>query len=166
MKKIFLFLILSGISGELWAQTDSVEAPYKKFKSFPPVKLLLPDSVSMFTKDDLPRKKAVMLMLFNPTCEHCRHETEDIIKHIDQFENVQIVMATSMPFDSMRVFRERYELARYKNIVVSQDTHFFLLTYFMINRLPFLAFYNRKKELISVNDGPMSIEKMLEELKK
>ena len=49
-------------------------------------------------------------MMFNPQCEHCQHETEELIKNIDKFKNIQIVMATSMPFDSMLVFRERYQL--------------------------------------------------------
>jgi thioredoxin-related protein len=126
----------------------------------------MPDSASYFTKDDLPKKSAVMLMLFNPQCDHCQHETEEIIKHIDQFKGIQIVMTTSMLFDSMMTFREKYKLADFKNIVVAQDTHFFLPSYFMIRNLPFLAFYNKKKELISVFEGSMPIEKALEELKK
>ena len=163
MKKSIILSLCIVFCATVYSQRDSLP-PYKKFNSFPPVKLLLPDS-SYFTKDDLP-KKPVMLMLFNPTCEHCRHETEEIIKNIDKFEDIEIVMATSMPFDSMIVFRERYQLARYKNIVVSQDPHFFLITYFDINRLPFLAFFNKKKGLISVFDGSMPIEDALKELNK
>ncbi len=64
----------------------------------------MPDSTSYFTKEDLPKKSAVMLMLFNPQCDHCQHETEEIIKNIDRFKNIQIVMTTSMPFDAMKEF--------------------------------------------------------------
>jgi hypothetical protein len=70
-------------------------------------------------------------------------------------------MVTSMPFDSMRVFREKYKLAAFDNIVVAQDPNYFLITYYMLHNLPFLAFYNRKKELISVFEGSLGIEEVL-----
>jgi thiol-disulfide isomerase/thioredoxin len=166
MKKYLLLLSVIFITITLFAQNDSLEAPYKRFPIFPPVKLLLPDSLSFFTKSDLDKKKAVMLMLFNPQCEHCKHETEELIKNIDKFKNIQVVMATSMAFDSMLTFRERYQLSQYKNILVAQDTHFFLFSFFQNHNLPFLAFYNRKKELISVFEGGLPIERVLKEFEK
>ncbi len=166
MKKYVLLFSLLALAKTGFTQVDSTTAPYLRFPNFPPVKLLKPDSTSYFTKDELPKKLAVMLVLFNPQCDHCQHETEEIIKNIDRFKNIQIVMATSMPFISMKEFMEKYKLAAYKNITVAQDTHYFLPSYYMIKNLPFLAFYNKKKELISVFEGSMPIEKALEELKK
>ena len=66
-----------------------------------------------------------------------------------------------MPLDSMLAFREKYKLANFKNITITQDNKAMMPTYFMINNLPFLAFYNRKKELIGTHEGSMSIEKLL-----
>jgi len=163
MKTTFLFLLMIiGIKG---ITQQNAELTYKKFKTIPPINIRLADS-SIYTKDDLPKKKSVMIMLFNPICEHCKHETVDILRNIDKFEDVQIVMATSMPFDSMKVFRERFHLDQYPNITVGQDEHFFLITYFQLHNLPFLAFYNKKKEFISVFEGSMPIEQVLEEIKK
>ena len=105
-------------------------------------------------------------MLFNPQCSHCQHETEELIKNIDKFKNIQIVMTTSMLFDSMMTFREKYKLADYKNIVVAQDIHYSLISFFMIHSLPFLAFYDKKKELISVFEGGLQMEKILKEFDK
>lgn len=102
-----------------------------------------------------------MLMLFNPQCEHCRQATEDLLKNIDKFKDIQIIMSTSMLFDSMMTFREKYQLAQFENIVVAQDPNFFLPTYFMINSLPFLAFYDKKKELIEVFEGSLPVKKIL-----
>lgn len=160
MKKFLLSIFSIVYLSTVFAQNDSIPAPYKRFNTFPPVTLLLPDS-SQFTKKDLPPKKAVLLMLFNPGCSHCQHETEEIIKHIDELKNVQIVMATPMIFDTMTAFRERYHLANYKNIIVGQDNKFMLPTFFMINQLPFLAFYNRKHELIDTFEGSLPIEKVI-----
>lgn len=166
MKK--LYLLLSGLLfvTALYAQNDSIQAPYKRFPFFPPVKLLLPDSVTYFTKSDLPKKKSVMLMLFSPQCEHCQHETGELIKNIDKFKDILVVMTTSMPFDSMLHFREKYKLASFKNIIVAQDVNYFLFSYYQSHFLPFFAFYNKKKELISVFEGGMPMDKILKEFDK
>jgi len=162
MKKYLLLAGLLIMAQFGFSQTDSTNlAPYQKFPTYPPVKLLMVDSVSFYTKADLPKKSAVMLMLFNPQCEHCQHETEQIVAHIDEFKKVQIVMTTFMPFDSMMAFRAKYGLEKYKNIIVAQDTHYFLPSYYKISSLPFLAFYNKDKELISVHEGSMPIEAVI-----
>ncbi|HEV7782894.1 MAG TPA: thioredoxin [Chitinophagaceae bacterium] len=162
MKKLFLPILSLLLVTTVFSQNDSLQPPYKRFPSFPPVKLLLPDSVHYFSRQDLDKKKAVMLMIFNPQCDHCKHETEELVKNIDEFKDIQVVMTTSMPFDSMLSFRERYKLAEYKNIVVAQDINYFLPSYYMLHNLPFLAFYNKKKELISVFEGSLPIKAILE----
>ena len=166
MKKLLFLFSLLAFTQTGFTQADSTKAPYLRFPAFPPVKLLLPDSISYFTKDDLQKKSAVMLMLFNPQCEHCQHETEEMIKSIDKFKGIQILMATFAPFDSMMVFCEKYKLAKFNNITVAQDTHFFLPAFYMINSLPFLAFYNKKKELISVFEGSLPMDRILKEFDK
>lgn len=166
MKRLIFSLFLLAFVHSAFAQSDSTKAPYLRFPTYPPVKLLMIDSSSYFTKESLSKKTPTMLMLFNPECEHCQHETAEVVKNIDKFKGVQIVMTTYMPFASMLAFREKYKLGDYKNITVAQDTHFFLPSFYMISNLPFLAFYNKKKELISIFEGTLSIEKVLEELKK
>ena len=161
MKKSVLFLISFVFTATANAQNDSLQAPYKRFPSFPPAKLLLPDGLSHFTKADLPKKKPIMLMVFSPSCEHCQHETEELINNIDKFKDIQIVMTTSMPFDSMLAYREKYRLERFKNIIVAQDTDYFLFTFYQVHNLPFLAFYDKKKELISVFEGGLPMDKIL-----
>ena len=144
MKKIVTLLSLLIITVSGLTQTDSIQPPYKKFPFFPPVKLLLPDSATSFTKDDLPKKRPVMLMVFSPACEHCQHEAEELVKNMDKFSKITIVMATMLPFDSMMHFRTKYGLAQYENIIMGQDTHFFLPPYYDIHNLPFLALYDKK----------------------
>lgn len=107
-----------------------------------------------------------MIMLFSPDCDHCQHETEQIIQHKDELEKVQIVMATVAPFDKMLGFYNKYDLKRFDNIVMGKDVGYLLPSFYNIRNFPFLAFYNKKKELISVFEGSMPIQKIVEELKK
>lgn len=145
----------------VFAQSDTIKPPYEKFPSYPPVKLLLPDSVSLYSKSDLPKKMPVMVMVFNPQCEHCQQATEKMVAQIDKFKDIQIVMATAAPFEDMLAFRKKYQLPQYKNIVVSQDPGFFLNSFYMLETLPFYAFYNKNKELISAGESSITIEKIL-----
>lgn len=160
-KYVFNLLIAALVFSNLYSQDSLPAAPYKRFPTYPPIRLLKLDSTSYFSKEDVPKKTPVMLMLFNPQCEHCQHETEQILQHIDQFKKISIVMATSMSFDSMKAFAKKYELEKYPNIIVGQDIHYFLPTFFRIRSLPFLAFYNKKKELISVFEGAMPIPQLM-----
>jgi hypothetical protein len=167
MKKFALLAFAIAISFFSRAQTDSLAlAPYKRFPTVPPFKLLLTDSSSYFTKADLPKKKAVMLMLFSPDCDHCKHETEEIIKNIGAFKKVQIVMSTTLPFEKMIDYHNHYDLKRFDNIIVGKDISYFLPVFYDIHNLPFLAFYNKNKELISVFSGALPIAKVIDELGK
>jgi len=163
-----LVCVLTGLffALQVFSQSVSQDPPYKRFPTFPPVKLLLTDSVTLFTKEDIKKKTPVMIMLFNPDCDHCREETEELIENIDRFKKVQIIMTTFMPFEKMISFYTEYDLDKYDNIIVGQDYQFFLSTFYMISHLPFHAFYDKKKELISVFEGAMSTEKILAELEK
>ena len=71
-----------------------------------------------------------------------------------------------MPFDSRLSFYHRFELDKYKNIVAGKDNGYFLITFYQLNNMPFLAFYNKKQEFISVFEGSMPIPKILEEFAK
>jgi hypothetical protein len=71
-------------------------------------------------------------MLFSPDCDHCKHETEELIKNIDKFKKIQIVMATPMPFDKMKEFYAHYDLQRFKNITMGRDISFILPPFFNV----------------------------------
>jgi thiol-disulfide isomerase/thioredoxin len=161
MKKIIASLVFASLTVTAFCQTDTIQHPYLKFPTYPPVQLLLPDSVSLYNKTDLPKKMPVMVMVFNPECGHCQIATETIVQNIDKFKNIQIVMATSAPFSQMLTFREKYKLDQYENIVVTHDANFFLTSFYMLHNLPFFAFYNKKKELISAGESSMTVEKIL-----
>jgi thiol-disulfide isomerase/thioredoxin len=161
MKPMIITAFMLIMASSLFAQTDSLPT-YKRFPTVPPMKLLLTDSTTWFTKSDLPKKKPVMVMLFSPDCDHCKHETEEIIKNIDRFRNIQIVMSTTMPFEKMKEFYGHYDLGRFKNITVGRDTGFILPVFFNIRNLPFLAFYDKKGDLIGIAEGSLPVEKVLE----
>ncbi len=165
MKKNLSPLTLLLLFTTIHAQ-DSILAPYQKFPTYPPAKLLLPDSTSFYTKDKLPKKTSVLLVLFDPHCEHCQQEADILSQNIEKFKEAHIVMASLAPIYQIKEFKEKYKLGGHKNIVFAQDTQYFLPTFYKLHNFPFHAFYDKKGRLISVFQGSMTLEKILTELKK
>jgi thioredoxin-related protein len=101
-------------------------------------------------------------MVFSPDCDHCKHETEELIKNIEKFKKIQILMVTWQPFEEMKKFYEEYQLSRFSNIIVTKDQSFFLPPFFDIHNLPFLVFYDKHGKLISVFEGNLPMDKVAE----
>jgi thioredoxin-related protein len=151
----------------LVAQSQSpAEAPYKQFPTVPPFKLLLTDSLTQYGKEDLPKRKATLIMLFSPECDHCRHQTDSILANIKSFKNIQIVMASVLPFDYIRRFYAEYKLDQYPNIVVGRDSQFLLPGFFQSHSLPVLGLYDKKKNLIEVMEGTIPVATLLSKFSK
>ena len=162
MQKFFAGILLLIISLTVSAQQDSIHLPpYKRFPTVPPFRLLQADSASFFTKADLKKNRAVLFIIFSPECDHCRHETEEIIKHIDDFKKIEIVMATTWPLGMMKDFCIQYDLKRFDNITAGQDFNNMLPSFYSIRNMPFLAFYDKKGKLIDTFEGSLTVEKIL-----
>ena len=165
MKKWLLSLLIIIASTTLHAQmADTTLAPYLRYPTLPPLQLMLGDSTK-YTKEDLPRKKPVLLMLFSPDCSHCQHTAEELLQYKKEIKDIHIVMATLQSIPQMNAFVEKYKLKELPNVVVGRDTYFLMPSYYNIKNLPYLAFYNKKGELIKGFEGSMSVEKILKEFK-
>src|SRR5438128_12648826 len=105
--KFFLSLFLLAVSATAFSQKDTALAPYQRFPTLPPLQLLLADSITKYTTADLPKKKPVLIMLFSPDCEHCQHETEQLIAHKEDFKNIHILMVTTLPVYRMKALADK-----------------------------------------------------------
>jgi hypothetical protein len=159
MKNLFLILLLS-TGTAAFGQTE--QPTFKRFPTVPDFRILLPDSTTWFAKKDLPRKKATLIMVFSPDCDHCKHETEQIIAHIEEFKQIGIVMATTLPFGRMKEFYEHYDLQRFRNIKVGRDVNYLLPVFYNMRNMPFLAFYDKKGNLIDVAEGSLPVKEVLQ----
>ena len=164
MKTRFLFLLFCVASIAAYSQTQP-DPPYKRFPTVPPLKLLLSDSTTIFTDKDVKKNRPLFLILFSPDCEHCQKETEELISKIDSFKNIHSVMAKFMPVDKIKPFVKNYKLDQYPNITVGYDMQHVLATYYRIAFTPFLAFYDKKGNLIDGFQGALPLHKVLEYFK-
>jgi len=135
--------------------------PFRRFPVVPEFRLLKTDSVTLLTKGKLKKNKPVLIMFFNPECDHCKHVTEEIIQHIDEFKKVQIVMAAWGPYGPMKNFYSTYKLGQFKNISVGQDFQNMLQSFYRIHNFPYLAMYDKHGNLLSTFEGTMKIEDLI-----
>ncbi len=172
MKKIIFFLFFSFAltvlsfaqnvtkSDSLLSKADTL-APYLKVPFIPPFNIIRLDS-SHFTKDDLPKKKNVVVVCFSPTCSHCRNQMETILADLDKFETTEFVWVTGAQLDVLKEFVSAYALDKYPNIHVGKEDKRFLPEFYKITHVPFIALYDKKGKLVQGFDKNLTAQAILD----
>ena len=166
MKKGLLIIFLLAIIPEAKAfiKTDSIPQHLLNLP-LPDFKILLVDGKKNFYTENLSPDKKTMIMYFSPECDHCRYQTKELLKHIDQFSEVQIVMSTVLPFETMKQFYDDLKIGQYKNIIMGRDVLFFFPKYFRNQYLPGIAVYDKNKTLLNFYDGGAKTEELIQLVK-
>jgi thioredoxin-related protein len=165
VKKILSILLFIAFSCTAFSQVDTAQPPFKRFPTHPPLQMLLSDSVTKYTKNDLPKKTPVLFMLFSPDCSHCQHTAEEMIKYKDDIKDFQIVMTSLHPLWQMNAFIEKYRLKDLENVVIGKGLFNIMPSFYNIKNMPFQAFYNKKGNLITTFEGSMPLLKIIEVFK-
>ncbi|HMH21383.1 MAG TPA: thioredoxin-like domain-containing protein [Puia sp.] len=158
MKQIIYLVIFGGLSACALKTEEKGDLP-----SF---NLLLVDSTTVLNTSTIPDGKTISLLFFSPDCEHCQEETESIIKNMNSLKNVQFYFVTIDPFDRLKIFNQYYQLSQYTNIILGRDYTFSFPKYFDIKTTPFLAIYNKHKQLKVVLKGAFKVGRIIEEINK
>lgn len=164
MKKIFFLPVLIFICATAFSQEDSTAPVYQRFPTIPQFTVFKAPDSTAFTRDNLKKNKPVVFMIFSPDCEHCQHETENLLANIDKFKNAQIVMITYLPYDEMMVFYKKYKIADYPQITMARDTKFFFPVFFKIRNLPSIFVYDKKENFKKNFEGSVKIDLIADEL--
>ncbi len=164
MKNIFTFLALVLFCIKGFGQADTDTAVYLRFPTIPQFTVYKAPDSTAFSRDDLKKKKPVIFMIFSPDCEHCQHETEELLANIKKFKNTQIVMVTYLPYDEMIAFYKNYKIANYPQITMARDTKFFFPVYFKVRNLPSIFLYDKKGDFKKAFEGSVKIDSIASEL--
>ena len=145
MKNLVLFAICVFYYGGLSAQIQpAIEPAYKRIPTIPPFNISLAQDSSIFTKENLRKKKAVIIIVFSPDCDHCIHATKDLISNIKSFKNTEIILASSLSYESVQKFYKDLNLKEYPNIHVGYDSKRFLSSFYQIRSFPSIFLYDKK----------------------
>ena len=166
MQKFLLFLSLLAItSSNSFAQEKTAETPvYLRFPTIPQFQLAKAGDSSVYTRDDLKKRVNTLFFLFSPECNHCQHETEEIIKNIKKFKDAQIVMITYFPWEEMMSFYNHYKIANYPQITMARDNNYYFPTFFNMKTFPSTYLYDKKGDFKKSFEGAVNIQDIINEL--
>lgn len=160
--KFMLTFIAQLILLQGYAQKDSLPAPFLQFPFIPQFTIMKAGDSSAFTREDLLRKREVLIIIFSPECDHCLQQVKDIIANIDKFKNFQIVMTTWLPHQQMDKFYNDNGIAKFPNIIMGRDTKFFFPVHYSLKILPGIYVYDKKHRLKKYFEKNATVEELLQ----
>src|SRR5947209_1436789 len=112
--------------------------------TIPPFQIMLSNG-TYFSGKALPKGKPVILIYFQPDCDHCEKLMDALFKKIKEFRNTDIVMVTFKPVDELPGFEQHYQTYKYPNIKVgTEGTTYYLRYYYKLETTPFTALFDKK----------------------
>jgi len=116
-------------------------------QSLPPFKMYRGDK-TIFSAAELPKTKPLILIYFDPECEHCQKLMKELFQKIDAFKKAEIIMVTFKSVEEVAAFEKLHNTQKYPNIVVgTEGVGFYLRNYYGLVTMPFTALYDRKGNL-------------------
>jgi thiol-disulfide isomerase/thioredoxin len=162
MKKILSILFyLIPATAFLQPSTDAT-APYYQNLGYPNIKLRLPDSTTIYTKENLPKDKTVVIIFFSPECEHCQAEATAMIEKKDSLQNLFMVWNANMvdDFSHVKEFYYKYGFDKFSNIVLGKEIDYYLPLFYRIENTPYAAVYKNGK-LFAEFRNSLSLENLI-----
>lgn len=101
------------------------------------------------TNKDIPANKPVIMVLFNPTCDHCMRAAQLLKENRNLFSNATIVLVTFVSnFAELEGFVLSQGLSMEKNFFICAAEEKAITSYFMPNYiLPQVLVYNKQHRL-------------------
>ncbi len=137
---------------------------YIKNKAMPYFAMRLIDS-SMTYRSRFPKKMPVLLVYFNPDCDHCKDEAKQLMEHKDDFKKLYMVFISTASLPSIKTFADTFDIQG-KNIIIGRDEAYKLPPFYSIRFAPFVVLYNKEKNIENVYEGGISWQKLKEVLAK
>ena len=163
MKKLPLLFLILGITLHSFSQTDST-AMYWKERSLPAFSLLDKDS-AVFTQSVLKADKNIIIMLFNPECDHCQRQLELLLSIPEVSNSAELVLSSIETIGKNNIFYQKNHLENYPFVHLGKDYKYLFGKYFRPSTIPVLAFYNKRKEFVLLNQGNASKKLIVKALK-
>jgi peroxiredoxin len=159
---VFVLVLLFGCSVKEKAKPDDiadVNTVAEQANDLPDMNIKLTDSQQISAKE---LKGAVALIFFQPDCDHCQREAEDIRNNAEGFKGYTIYFVSSAPISEIEQFRKLYKLDQRNFIFGQADSQSVVANYGAIE-VPSLYLY-RSGKLIQSFNGEVAIEVVLKYL--
>jgi hypothetical protein len=103
----------------------------------------------------------IALILFQPDCDHCQREAEDIRRHITGFKDFDLYLISSAPIEEVIQFARQYDLESNSRVHLGTTTVPDILRIFGPIDAPSIYLYGKDGKLIQSFNGEVAIEVVL-----
>lgn len=124
----------------------------------PPLKIWRRDDVFL-TNETLQNDANLIIMLFNPTCEHCELMAKTFKEHISLFKKSHLVLVAASGMQSyLDFFINNTATELVTQIQIGIDSSGLINQTFLYKALPQINIYNKERKLEKVFFGDVDIE--------
>jgi peroxiredoxin len=102
-----------------------------------------------------------VIVLFQPDCDHCQHEAEDIEKNIRAFEGYQIFFVSSHPMEIIEKFAVDYKLSAHPSVHFAQASVDDILKKFGPVQTPSIYVYTKGGTLKKSFNGQTDVQSII-----
>lgn len=170
MRRIFKVVIILIVIGLLGYMVYQIAGNIKARKELSEQIQSLPDfefqviNGEVFKSSDIKVDLPVVVVYFNPNCEECQYEIQQIRDNISLFQDVQILLVSPVKKEVLLEFYDKYNLDKYSQITVLLDHKDNFHTVFGPASYPTIFIYNKLHQLIKRYKGETKVEAVLKAL--
>ncbi|GHT76183.1 hypothetical protein FACS189463_0740 [Bacteroidia bacterium] len=127
----------------------------------------LPDiNGQKITEKSLKKHIPTLFLFFDPSCELCHEELQQINENREKLNNGQIIFFSVESAETIRNFLEKLQFSPSLNLFFLIDTSEILVNTMEIKGPPTAIIYGKNGKLIKRFNGPVKIETLIEYLSK
>jgi hypothetical protein len=147
----YILILAISLVAHINLQAQSVQKPAKK--GIPPFNIQLVNG-QQYKSTDLQKDQPLMIVYFDPDCDHCHEFSNELLKQINLFKDVQIVMITYVPLNQVKTYMAGSELGKQPGIKVGTEGTTFIVRYFYdVVQFPYVALHAKDGTLISTYES-------------
>jgi peroxiredoxin len=125
----------------------------------------LPDIYgNTITESSLQKNTSILFLFFNPDCELCREEMEQINLNQAAFAHYPMVFFSTLPADILTLFLDEINFVPSSNMLFLVDENEDLTNKMEVHNSPTSYIYNQQGKLIKRFAGPVKIETLIKYL--
>jgi thiol-disulfide isomerase/thioredoxin len=166
-KWVILFLVLALISlmiAGIIRKSKEGKLAKEKIETLPDFSFKTIND-SIFSRNQI-KDGPVLILFFNPECEHCQYQVQAVIKNREAISDVLVLMISNAGKEIVMDFIKSYNLIDFPRLVVLlDDTHSFD-KFFGTETVPASFIYDKKLKLTKYFHGEATFETILGYLKK
>lgn len=161
---LFSYVLFSCKSGNNTNQEAAVPTTQPEpaipvsYNDLPNMQLTRPNG-SQFVVNTLPGK--TILVFFQPDCDHCQRETEEIRKNLPAFQDYTLYFISEAPMPEITKFAQKYNIVNQPNIQFAQTTISELMKTLGSFSLPSVYVYGEDRRLKKAFNGETAIGAIL-----